>query len=97
MALEREWERIARELGDHDLEPVGSPYLSDEMVRVEDDFYVGDWVPSQEACTEIARLRAENAQLRGLLDRTVPFIGDANILLADVRVALKPTSGQGGA
>lgn len=57
------WEEIARELGSYDMEYVGGPYIGgNELVRVDDPHYVGDYVETEAACKRIAnaedRIRA---------------------------------------
>lgn len=64
MALQQEWEKIARELGDYDLETKGSAYMHYEALeRVTDEYYVGQWVESEKAAKEIERLRERVAKL----------------------------------
>ena len=48
------WERVARELGDFDIEDTGAAFMSyRELVRVDDADYLGDWIEAEPACKRI--------------------------------------------
>jgi len=52
-----DWQRVAREFGDHDMDVVSGCERCCEMVQQTLASYVGDWLPSEPAAKEILRLR----------------------------------------
>lgn len=53
------WEHVAREFGDHDMETEGGWYPLTTMERVDDAYYIGDWLPVEPVCKEVVALRAK--------------------------------------
>lgn len=49
-----DWQRVAREFGDHDLE---YDRFGPSMTPINDQHTVGDWLPSEPTAKEILRLR----------------------------------------
>ncbi len=52
-----DWEHVAREFHDHDLEHEGGWNPSTTMEPVGSAYYVGDWLPAEPICKEVVRLR----------------------------------------
>ena len=52
-----DWQRVAREFGDCDLEYHGMDYSDGKMVPSRRVSRVGDWLPSEPTAKEILRLR----------------------------------------
>lgn len=53
------WHHVAREFGDHDMETEGGWNPLTTMERVDDAFYIGDWLPVEPVCKEVVALRAK--------------------------------------
>ena len=63
-----DWERIARELGDYDLVIQSKEWEAHaELVRCTNEYYVGEWLPSELAAKEILRLLNRIEVLEGRL------------------------------
>ena len=52
-----DWQRIAREFGDHDMDVVSGCERCCEMIQQTLASYVGEWLPSEPTAKEILRLR----------------------------------------
>lgn len=64
-----DWEHVAREFHDHDLEHEGGWNPSTTMEPVGSAYYVGDWLPAEPICKEVVRLRRALAEITELRDR----------------------------
>ena len=78
---ESAWWPIAREFNDHDMETDGGWQPNTTMEPVAYDCYIGDWLPVEEVCKEVARLRAERDRLREAgqrVEEDLRYFADAN-------------------
>lgn len=73
-----DWHHVAREFGDHDMVTEGgwwSPYTT--MQPVNDSTYIGDWLPVEDVCREVVRLRGEVAMMKAQRRRVAQSLIEA--------------------
>lgn len=91
-----DWQRVAREFGDKDFEFVDDAEI--RWVTYDDEWTVGEWLPSEPTAKEILRLRKRVEVLERVREaaadfheyqrQVIPFLGDGLFLSDELGEAL---------